>query len=122
MRNINQGGRMNQRREINPYLHLPPIFTNNLRRGRSFGNYNRRIQNFNNNNYINNNHFNKLEEITINEDIIDKSESKECNICLEKYSINEKICYLPCFHFFHASCIKEWFKKSKVCPLCKNKI
>ena len=111
MRIINQVGRMNQRREINPNLHLPPIFTNILRRGKSVGNYNRRIQNFNNNNYINNNHFNKLEEITINEDIIDKSESKECNICLEKYSINEKICYLPCFHFFHASCIKERFKK-----------
>ena len=76
--------------------------------------------NFNNNNERdnNNNIGDMLEEIYINQDIIDKAESKECPICLEEYSIENKICYLPCFHFFHSVCIKDWLKNSKKCPLC----
>ena len=47
---------------------------------------------------------------------------KECSICLEEYSLEEKICYLPCFHYFHSECIKNWTKKSNRCPLCNNEI
>ena len=78
--------------------------------------------NNNNNNIMNNNNINNnkndergenneiirnLEEIEITEGIIDKAETKECPICLIEYSPNEKICYLPCFHFFHSKCIKN---------------
>ena len=63
-----------------------------------------------------------LEEIEINEKIIDKLETKQCNICLDNYKKGEKICYLSCVHYFHAICIKSWVKKSNKCPLCKSVI
>jgi hypothetical protein len=64
----------------------------------------------------------KLEEIEITNGIIEKAETKECPICLMEYSANNKICYLPCFHFFHSKCIKNWCKQSKKCPLCNINI
>ena len=69
-------------------------------------------------NNSNNDLVNLLEEIELTQDIINKAESKECSICLEEYYVNNKICYLPCFHFFHSVCIKNWLSKSKKCPLC----
>ncbi|KNC80499.1 hypothetical protein SARC_07141 [Sphaeroforma arctica JP610] len=42
----------------------------------------------------------------------------ECAICLEPYQKNDVIQYLPCFHYFHADCIDNWFSKSLTCPLC----
>ena len=106
-----------------------------------FNNYNNNNNNnfniFNNsNNILNNNNnnenedkededkeddnkiINMLEEIELTQIIIDKAETKECPICLIEYSTSNKICYLPCFHFFHSQCIKNWCQKSKRCPLC----
>ena len=51
--------------------------------------------------------------------MMDKSESKECVICLDDYKIGCKISYLPCFHFFHSLCIKNWIQQTKRCPICK---
>ena len=95
-------------------------------------------ENRNNNNNINNNERNEinetneniqkqkldelLEEIEINVKLIDKLETKQCNICLDNFKKGEKICYLSCVHYFHAICIKCWVKKSNKCPLCKNVI
>ena len=59
-----------------------------------------------------------FEEIDLTEDILSKSESKECSICLDDFKVGDKICYLPCFHFYHANCIKEWVHNSNKCPLC----
>ena len=90
--------------------------------------------NFNNNNIIindndnnekkddDNNFGDMLEEIKLTQDIINKAEAKECSICLEEYTVENKISYLPCFHFFHSLCIKNWTKKSKKCPLCNIEI
>ena len=63
-----------------------------------------------------------LEEVEMTEEILNKIKTKECNICLDEYKIGEKICYLPCFHFFHNICIKKWVEKSKKCPLCNIEI
>ena len=63
-----------------------------------------------------------LEEVEITGEILNKFKIKECNICLDEYKVGDKISYLPCFHYFHYICIKEWIKKSKQCPLCKNEI
>ena len=65
------------------------------------------------------NHF-QLEEITINDEIIKNEKENICLICLDNYSISEKISYLPCFHYFHSSCIKNWLKIKCRCPLCNN--
>jgi DNA polymerase III alpha subunit (gram-positive type) len=92
-------------------------------------NNNRNNQRHNNNNEINENSGNNgkkleeiLEEIELNEELIKKLDSNVCNICLDNYTIGDKICYLPCVHFFHAICIKSWVKRSNKCPLCKNVI
>ena len=88
-------------------------------------NFNEDLNNDNGNKRENNNNNNigdMLEEIGLTQDIINKAESKECPICLEEYSIENKICYLPCFHFFHSMCIKNWLKNSHKCPLCNNDI
>ena len=50
-----------------------------------------------------------LEEFEIDEKLID-DEEKQCAICLENYSIGNKIIYLPCCHYFHSSCIRNWLK------------
>ena len=113
-----------------------PLFFNNQNdiEGNNRNNFleedNSNIDNFEIGNLIINNNINEernkdnqkfatfLEELELTQDIINKAESKECPICLEEYSINNKICYLPCFHFFHSLCIKKWLNHSKKCPLC----
>ena len=64
----------------------------------------------------------KLDEIQLTQDMIDNAETKQCSICLDEYSINDKISYLPCFHFYHSLCIKNWLEKSKKCPLCNSDV
>lgn len=43
--------------------------------------------------------------------------SEKCCICMLKFSI----CYLDCKHYFCEDCIQKWSKKSKKCPLCREK-
>ena len=66
--------------------------------------------------------FEDLEEIEMTNEILNKNRGKNCCICLDEYVVGEKISYLPCFHLFHFTCIKEWVKNSNVCPLCKEQI
>jgi len=67
----------------------------------------------------NNEILNQLEEVELNEQFKNKEEIK-CIICLEAFSIGDKISYLPCFHYFHSSCIKNWIKIKNKCPFCNN--
>ena len=62
---------------------------------------------------------NGLEEVELNEQFKNKEEIK-CAICLENFSIGDKISYLPCIHFFHSSCIKNWIRIKNKCPICNN--
>jgi hypothetical protein len=50
------------------------------------------------------------DETTIDE-IID------CPICLES---TNKVSSLPCNHKFHYTCLKEWFKVNRNCPICRK--
>ena len=52
---------------------------------------------------------------------IGKSESS-CSVCYDQYCKNEIIRILPCKHFFHYRCLKPWFKKSNLCPVCRLNI
>ena len=63
-----------------------------------------------------------LEEIIITKKTINNCGNEKCMVCLINYSINDKISYLPCCHFFHSSCIKNWLKIKSKCPLCKANI
>ena len=61
----------------------------------------------------------KFPEITIED--INKLEdtNKKCMICLEDFKSKEKVSALPCIHFFHPNCIKEWVERKNECPVCK---
>ncbi|GFE55006.1 zinc C3HC4 type RING finger domain-containing protein, putative [Babesia ovis] len=44
-----------------------------------------------------------------------------CAICIMEIEDNEKIFVMPCDirHFFHRECLKKWFKRSRICPICR---
>ena len=55
---------------------------------------------------------------------IQKYESRketECAICLEEFKGIDIIkAFYKCEHIFHKNCLKNWLKRSNVCPLCKH--
>ena len=46
-------------------------------------------------------------------------EKRKCIICLSEFTQGEKAIILPCIHFFHEECIKNWLEKQNFCPICK---
>ena len=50
------------------------------------------------------------------------NEKKNCLICLEDFKNGDKTLVLPCIHFFHTLCIKNWLKTQNTCPICKYKL
>ncbi len=44
-------------------------------------------------------------------------EKKECCICLQNITSNQKI--LECGHCFHKDCIDMWINQNQICPLCR---
>jgi len=69
--------------------------------------------------------FNKI-KITINTPILKEvifTESDEpimCVICQEPFTNETNVCELPCGHIYHPTCIKEWIKRNRSCPLCRD--
>jgi hypothetical protein len=57
-----------------------------------------------------------------------KGTDVECRICLIDFNDNDSIIYLPCFHFYHDSCILDWINRAEVnikiptCPVCQESI
>lgn len=61
---------------------------------------------------------NELPVMELDEDKLIKYH--KCSICLEDFTLKEKVINLACNHFYHENCIKEWFKKQNTCPLCQQ--
>jgi|694.fasta_scaffold00948_6 hypothetical protein len=49
-------------------------------------------------------------------------ELTSCAICQEQNVSREHSVELPCHHQFHIICIREWFRQSARCPVCRNDI
>ncbi|XP_025805506.1 E3 ubiquitin-protein ligase RING1-like [Panicum hallii] len=48
-----------------------------------------------------------------------ETRGKECAVCLEAYEAGDTLRTMPCAHGFHESCIFEWLRVSRLCPLCR---
>eukprot|EP00755_Sulcionema_specki_P022890 Sspe_Gene.77586::Locus_48488_Transcript_1_1_Confidence_1.000_Length_1150::g.77586::m.77586 len=48
-------------------------------------------------------------------------EAGDCLICLDPLT-NAPATLLPCSHFFHSECVRNWLKNEKVCPSCKREL
>jgi E3 ubiquitin-protein ligase RNF13 len=53
----------------------------------------------------------------------DEVHYETCCICLDDYTIGDKLRILPCDHAYHIKCIDPWLLKNKrVCPQCRKKV
>ncbi|CAI2377196.1 unnamed protein product [Moneuplotes crassus] len=66
--------------------------------------------------------FEELEHKTLVSEIQQNYES--CCICLIEFEKEDKIVILPCndSHHFHKNCIREWLRRQRNCPLCKQTV
>lgn len=58
----------------------------------------------------------KLNDIVWNSTMVTKS----CSICLCDFEQGDSVSLTECIHTYHDVCIKEWFKVSSQCPICKH--
>lgn len=61
----------------------------------------------------------KLKREKVTEELKEKYEALTCNICLDKYNVNDVVITLDCQHEFHEKCILEWLKLRNTCPVCR---
>mmetsp|Transcript_22017 Transcript_22017/g.42238 ORF Transcript_22017/g.42238 Transcript_22017/m.42238 type:complete len:299 (-) Transcript_22017:142-1038(-) len=52
------------------------------------------------------------------EQLSDRTSETSCAVCLSDFEEHSMLRRLPCGHSFHASCVDQWLKQNKVCPLC----
>lgn len=46
-----------------------------------------------------------------------------CTICQDRFTVGENILRIDfCSHIFHTPCIRQWFRSSVRCPLCRHDI
>lgn len=48
-----------------------------------------------------------------------ESSDTSCVICLDGFSDDNDTRLLKCKHFFHLTCLDEWLKKKRECPVCR---
>jgi hypothetical protein len=65
---------------------------------------------------------NKIKDALTIQQVEEKQLNDSCPICIQNYTFEQKIIILPCKHFFHSYCIKEWFNHQSNCPNCRYNI
>ncbi|KAL7670467.1 hypothetical protein ACOME3_005402 [Neoechinorhynchus agilis] len=61
----------------------------------------------------------RLEQYTVTENDVNEREA-DCAICMDKFTLAEVVCRLPCRHIFHKDCIDKWLKIHGTCPVCRK--
>ena len=56
---------------------------------------------------------------TVESHYADARGATHCVICITDFHVGESLTRLPCSHQYHASCIAQWLRSSRHCPLCK---
>ena len=46
-------------------------------------------------------------------------DGQACSICLDPMLDSMPVLGMPCSHFFHPNCIREWLRVEGSCPLCR---
>ncbi|GAA5971139.1 hypothetical protein JCM21900_000947 [Sporobolomyces salmonicolor] len=47
----------------------------------------------------------------------------DCPICMSRFKVDDFAVVLPsCLHIFHEKCIRSWFHRSRVCPVCRGQV
>ncbi|OVA10267.1 zinc finger protein [Macleaya cordata] len=46
-------------------------------------------------------------------------EDNICAVCMDEFSTEEEVTWLPCSHYFHENCILPWLRIRNTCPLCR---
>jgi hypothetical protein len=54
------------------------------------------------------------------DDDLDNPQAPTCAICLEMLAQGTIVGDIPCGHYFHKACLKEWIPKRNSCPLCQE--
>ncbi|KAG2182468.1 hypothetical protein INT43_007398 [Umbelopsis isabellina] len=52
----------------------------------------------------------------------DVDENQDCSVCKEDFGVAEQVLILPCQHFFHQDCIKQWLQVNGTCPICRHSL
>jgi len=64
----------------------------------------------------------KLPLVTVRPpDLIDPN-NRECCICMEEITVASTVTRLPCAHFFHPKCSRDWLRLSCKCPVCRYEL
>ncbi|KAI9807689.1 MAG: hypothetical protein M1825_005630 [Sarcosagium campestre] len=46
----------------------------------------------------------------------------DCSICMDEVPLGHEVVHLPCSHWFHEHCAKEWLREHDTCPICRQSI
>ena len=61
-----------------------------------------------------------LPGITIGYEYSNKFTETYCCICFDVFVVDAQMQMLPCGHSQHMKCLKQWFKISSTCPMCRE--
>uniref|UniRef100_A0A0D3HR85 RING-type domain-containing protein n=1 Tax=Oryza barthii TaxID=65489 RepID=A0A0D3HR85_9ORYZ len=51
--------------------------------------------------------------------VTETREEEACAVCLEGFKEGDRVKKMPCSHDFHANCISDWLRVSRLCPHCR---
>lgn len=60
-----------------------------------------------------------LPRLKLDQEALDASQYKDCNICLTSFELGEEVVRIPCKHIFHSTCLVPWLKQNGTCPVCR---